>query len=140
MDARIGHLLIRGVADAEAPAHVEHVEGDPLGLGEGGQPAGRGDQRLGVEDLRAEVDVETASAQTGGQAAQQLGALAGRDAELGAVVAGRDVAVRVHVDARCDPYEDILLASLLAAQRGQALGVIAAIEDDQPRVSGKGRA
>ena len=53
---------------------------------------------------------------------------------------GGDVAVRVHVDARCDPYEDILLASLLAAQRGQPLGVIAAIEDDQPRVGGEGRA
>jgi hypothetical protein len=43
---------------------------------------------------------------------QQLGALAGRDAELGAVVPGGDVAMRVHVDPRRDPDEDILLASL----------------------------
>ena len=96
-----------GVARAEPAAEVVDRE-----LAERGDRRDRLRERLDVEDLRADVDVQALHAQP--RAAldppDQLGRGGRRQPELRPLVAGQHVRVRVGRDARDDPHEHVLRA------------------------------
>ena len=108
--ADLGRALVLEVLDAEAAAEVDDLW-RPAELvaavgREGGEPVDAHARGERVAQVRAEVEVQAGDVEPGGErAAHGLDGVVGRQAELGAVVAGADGVVGVRVDAGGDPHE-----------------------------------
>ena len=121
-----GRPVVVGVARAEAAAEV--VDGE---LAERGDRRHRLHERLEVEDLRADVDVQPLHAQP--RAAldppDQLGGGGRRQPELRARVAGEHVRVGVGRDARDHAHENVCARPRHG--RLEPVDVVGVVDDDQ---------
>ena len=116
-----------GVPGAEAPAEVVY-----LVLAQRGHRRHRRRERLGVEDLRTDVDVQPAHSQsrTVLDPLDQLGGGRGREAKLRSGMAGEHARMRVRGDAGDDANEDVLPAPGWDG-RLEPIDVVAVVDDDQ---------
>ena len=138
-----GRPLVR-VRDAEPAAHVEHVDGDPVLLA---QPRGQRHQhvelaqeRLGGEDLGADVRVETEEAEVRerGRRRDRLGHGGRRDPERRRLVAGRDRLMGVHTQAGVHAEQERLHHARRAGDAVQPPELVRTVGDHQPHASSNG--
>ncbi len=123
------------VGDAEAAAEVDVLEAEP-GVphlpGQVGQGPRRAAERLDVEDLRSEVDVQAdeLEARLAGQAPQQRRGGFDGHAELVGAPPGRDVRVGVRVDVGVHAQRDPRLHAPRARQRVDAVRLAVRLDVD----------
>ena len=116
-----------GIPGAEATAEVVY-----LVMAQGGHRRHRRRERLGVEDLGTDVDVQPAHPQsrTVLDPLDQIGGGRGREAELRSGMAGEHARVRVRGDTWDDAYEDVLPTPGWHG-RLEPIDVVAVVDDDQ---------
>jgi hypothetical protein len=134
---RLQSALAGQVRDSGAAAEVDLVDGDAVPFGhqadEAGDPGcGRPESR-GVENLRADVRVDSGQPQSGravhGQHCVFGEAARDRKAELDVVPAGGDVFVGVGGDAGGDPQVDVLHPARLTGEPPQSVDLLKAVDD-----------
>ncbi len=136
--ARRRRRLTGDVGDAEPAAEDELGEGEAGG--ELGHHRGRLGEAVGDEDVRPDVAVEADEVHRRRPLRPQRGALGVAvgevEAELGVVLPGGDVRVRVGVDSRRDTQQDVRSGQALAVEGVEAIELVEAVDDDAPHAGG----
>ena len=130
--ASVGRRLV-AVRDAEAPADVNQARLQGVCVAELAEPAHDALEHAGIVHLRAEVHVQAAPVELRVLAGLEAGArcLGRRQAELRALVGGRDLLVPAGEDARRDAHGDGLAPAIACRHGGHASALVQAVQHQQ---------